>query len=162
MKERTILGIDPSSTTVGLALKNGEDYTYIDIWERNDELSLSENMANFAEFLGGLLPVDVMVVEDLSSPINLDTVKKISFYQGIAMYLSAVYECELVLCKPKAARKIVFGKGYGGKPKEFYYDMLVKAETNDGKPLYDLLPFKKGGGDQSDAIVLVEAYCASS
>lgn len=147
-KNKTILGVDPSSTSIGLAkYKNGK-YLYIDVWKRNEKKELSWNLVNYAEFLEVLFPVQTVVIEDLSVPLNLDTVKKISYFQGLTIYMAEKWKAEIILLRPSSARKAAYGKG--NLKKEAVYDIVTEK--------HELKPFKKGGGDQSDAICLVEAY----
>lgn len=147
-KNITILGVDPSSTCTGLAKKKGNKYVYKDIWKRNDKKNLSWNLVSYGEFLESLFPAQVVVIEDLSVPLNLDTVKKISYFQGLTIYIAEKWGAEVVLLRPSTARKAALGKG--NLNKQEVYDKISEQ--------HELLPFKKGGGDQSDAIVLVEAY----
>lgn len=145
---KSVLGIDPSSTSIGIAKYEKSKISYFDIWTRKKEKSLSENLVDYYNFLESLFPVNSVVIEDLSVPLNLDTVKKISYYQGLSIFVAQKWNCEIILMRPTTARKLAYGKG--NLNKQQVYDLVSKN--------YKLRDFKKGGADQSDAITLVEAY----
>jgi Holliday junction resolvasome RuvABC endonuclease subunit len=150
LKNKIVLGVDPSSTSTGVAkYKNGK-ITYIDVWKKDKKISLENNLFKFGEFLDSLFPANIIVIENLSVPLNLDTVKKISYYQGLAIYKGTEWKAEVVLLRPSEARKLAYGKG--NLPKEEIYNIVSKK--------HNLLDFKKGGSDQADAITLIEAYVA--
>lgn len=150
LKNKIVLGVDPSSTSIGIAKYEKGKVSYYDNWQKNKELSLEDNLVSYSNFLETVFPANIVVVEDLSVPLNLNTVKKISYYQGLTIYLAAKWKSEVVLMRPTEARKLAYGKG--NLSKEKVYEIVSKK--------YKLADFKKGGADQADAITLVEAYGA--
>lgn len=150
IKNKIVIGVDPSSTSIGIAKYEKGKVSYYDNWKKNKEKSLEENLVNYSNFLESIFPANIVVVEDLSVPLNLDTVKKISYYQGLTIYLATKWKSEVVLMRPTTARKLAHGKG--NLSKEKVYEIISKK--------YNVGDFKKGGADQADAITLVEAYAA--
>jgi len=148
IKNKIVLGVDPSSTSIGIAKYDKGKIVYFDNWKKDSKKGLEDNLISYSAFLESVFPANIVVIEDLSVPLNLNTVKKISYYQGLTIYLSAKWKSEVVLMRPTEARKLAYGKG--NLSKEKVYEIVGKK--------YKLADFKKGGADQSDAITLVEAY----
>ncbi len=147
MTSKVFLGIDPASTTAGIALLSGKKFALIEIWQRDKSKSLSQNLFNFYVSLGKYFPVDLVVVERLHAKLNMDTTRKIAYFEGAAIMKAAEHETPFLPLGVGSARKLAHGKG--NLTKQEVYDINSKKRK--------LLPFKKGGSDQSDAMTLALA-----
>lgn len=139
-----VLGADTSSTTSGFALTKNKKVIELSIWKTDKKKSLHQNLADFQEHLGKFFPVDKVVIERVSVSQNLNTVRKLAYFEAAAMISAFRWGTDILQLTPSQARKAALGKG--NLKKGQVYDIYSKQ--------YDLLPFKKGGGDQSDALCL--------
>lgn len=152
------LGIDPSSSSTGLALIDNFNIEAVSLW-RPTTKDVHKSLAEFADYLSSsnlTCHIDSMCVERVSVTCNMNTVRRIAYVEGVALSLFKSLGCsEVTQMNPSQARKIVFGKGNIGK--EEIYKEIVSSNSS-----IDFLPFKKGGSDQTDAVVLALAMQLST
>lgn len=124
-------GIDPSSSRCGIAIVAvdgvANSSTFIDdiqTWDVRGHKGkwLQEEIPGkldaFAKNLAAYLiakKVDRAVVELLSVTHNMDTVRKIAYFEGAALLACAAARIPVESMRTTQARKLVFGKGNIGK-----------------------------------------------
>lgn len=129
---------------------------HVGTFESNPKLEIEKNMAMFERHLFSLSRVvpDVVVVEKVSVSWNVNTIRKIAYYEAVAMIYSHGQGADLQQVQATKARRIVLGKG--NLSKEKCYDIVVEKYPRDwAKP-------NKGGMDETDAFVLAMAGPALS
>lgn len=178
-----VLGIDPSSTSSGNALLElGDDgelnecvaiETFfpkpIDI---RDFDGLARNLAEYSVWLSDFVglyglegKLDLVVIERVHVTQNLDTVRKIAYYETIGMQYAASWEVPLLCVAASSARKHVLSKGNISK-EQAHEEVL--ASYGDAFDWPELRPLKSGPnkgklvqpeglGDMLDAFVLARA-----
>lgn len=148
-----VFGIDPSSTVCGVALVDG---TFIRtwLWRKNDSQSQAWNLNNYFQWLQTLIAnfdtVDVASIEFLSVSQNAITTRLISHFQAASALACKNSGLLVVEGRVSAARKAVIGKGNASKEETYG---IIKEMFPD----YQFESIKKGGGDQTDAVVMALA-----
>lgn len=146
-KRITILAVDPSSTCCGVALLRDGVVERVSHWNKNKKLDLGRNLHNYTLFLRRFRAkqqIDWIATEEISHSRNVNTIRKIAYYESQALRLAGEWRAKIMLLKVVQARKLVFGNGSFSKP--WVYNKLSKK--------YKLPPYEKGGNDESDAIVI--------
>jgi Holliday junction resolvasome RuvABC endonuclease subunit len=156
------MGVDPSSTTTGYAIVEHPAVAGIDLaihecttYTSNPKQPIEVNMAELISTLTSacaniLAPPDVMIVEKVSVRWNVNTVRKIAYFEAAAMLQAAYWNVPVIQVQATKARRLALGKG-NLKKTECYAQ--VKKEYTQIK----YKPFSEGGGDQTDALVLALA-----
>ena len=143
------LGVDPSSKSTGLALIENFKTVQVDLW-RPATKSVHDSLASLHNYLLAsplTCYIDSVCVEKISVTRNMNTVRRISYVEGVALSIAGVLGCMKVeQLNPKQARKIVFGEGDISKRE--VYERIISSTS------IDFLPFDKGGSDQADAAVV--------
>lgn len=108
-----IFGIDPSSTTCGVAvLKNGSPLI-ITHHSVNKKLDWGRRIYEFSEFLQQIKKKTakprIVAVEELSISRNLNTTRKICYFESVGLLKAGQWNSETMLIKPNQARKKVIG-----------------------------------------------------
>jgi Holliday junction resolvasome RuvABC endonuclease subunit len=107
------MGIDPASGQSGIAIVDDEELLHSEVWKKTAVLSLATNLAMFAARCSILLQeldVPVIRIERVSVTMNLNTVRKIAYFEAAAM-IAAAGRAKVVQCNVGSARKAVFGHG---------------------------------------------------
>src|SRR5438477_10994322 len=104
-----VVGVDPSSSTTGVALARDLDLIRIDTFVADKELPIETNMHRFRrsleaaiDFNGGC---EIMVVEKVSVTYNLNTVRKIAYFEAMAMLVGAEVGARVIQVQATKARK---------------------------------------------------------
>jgi Holliday junction resolvasome RuvABC endonuclease subunit len=146
-----ILGLDTSSTKSGIALINSKkELLEIDLWKKDKRKNLFENLQNWQEYVGSLMPVDLVVIEKVSKARNLNTVRLLAYHEAAAFIKAHEFGTEILHISPMTARKK--GLGNGKLNKQAVYNMIKTKYKNQ-----EFLPYDKGGNDQTDAVCLALA-----
>lgn len=109
------MGVDPASGKSGIAVVDVErrKLVHSEQWTTTRALGLATNLAMFAAKVSILLQeleVEEVHVERVSSSMNLDTVRKIAYYEAAAM-IACAGRAKVVQMNISSARKAYFGKG---------------------------------------------------
>lgn len=152
------LGVDPSSGVSGLAVAETDSghIEWFSAFHTHPDKPLWENMMEFSNevkrVLSAYAPIEVVVIEKVSVSWNVNTIRKIAYYEACAMLEAHDNPYVEEIFQPQAtkARRMVLGKGNLSKEKCFE---LVKARFSDVE--FDLA--KDGGMDQADAVILALA-----
>lgn len=146
-----ILGLDTSSTKSGIALINSKkELLQLDLWKKDKKKNLFENLKDWQEYVGSLMPVDLVVIEKVSKARNLNTVRLLAYHEAAAFMKAHDFGAEILHISPMTARKK--GLGNGKLNKEAVYNMIKSKYKNQ-----EFLPYDKGGNDQTDAVCLALA-----
>ncbi len=144
-----VLGCDTSSSKAGIALLDGNyKLRQLDLWTKNKKKDHYANLLDFHNYIGTLMPVDLVVIEKVSKSRNLNTVRLLAYFEAACLLVAQKHNIEIMHISPKTARKEGFGNG--SLHKEVIYKMASKKYG-------PLLEYDKGGNDQSDAICLARA-----
>lgn len=108
-----IIGVDPSSSSSGVAIMTDDIVKKAFTWERNLKLTLELDMLLFHRELVNFMKyeTDLMVVEKVSVQWNVNTIRRIAYYEAAAMMAAAHYGCRCISVQATKARRLVFGKG---------------------------------------------------
>lgn len=144
-KNTNIISIDPSSTCTGVAfLKNGEVQEFAH-WNKNKKASLNANLYDYSLFLRRFRAkrkIDIVASEEVSHSRNVNTIRKIAYFESIGLLLAGEWKAKIMLFKPASHRKLALGNG--NFTKEFCYNKLSKT--------YRFSAYDAGGNDESDAV----------
>lgn len=146
-KSINIISIDPSSTCCGVAFLSDGEVTSLDHWNKDKKADVNTNLYNYSLFLRRFRAkrkVDWIASEEVSHSRNVNTIRKISYFESIGLLLAGEWKANILLLKVPHIRKVVFGSGSFSK--EWVYNELRKD--------YKLPPYDKGGNDESDAIAV--------
>ena len=144
-----VLGLDTSSSKAGIALiDNKNKLVELDLWKKDKKKNHYENLLDFHPYVGRLLPVDLVVIEKVSKSRNLNTVRLLAYFEAACLLAAQKHGTEILHISPVTARKNGFGNGK--LTKEAIYTMANKKYG-------PLLPYDKGGNDQSDSLCLARA-----
>jgi Holliday junction resolvasome RuvABC endonuclease subunit len=138
------LGVDPSSAKTGVCLLKDGKIAKVKIWEKDKKKGHDKNLVLYGKFLDAFVnrhKIDFVVVEKMSVSRNMDTVRVVSYYEGLSLYKAAEWKSQTISLRPMQIRKVAFGSALS---KQQVYDKL--------KNTYKLLPYDEGGNDQSDSI----------
>ena len=108
-----VLGVDPASARSGIALLDGERLVHSEQWTVTRALALPTNLAMFAARISILiheLEVELVRIERVHSVQNLDTVRKIAYFEAAAM-IAAAGRAEVEQMGISRARKLALGDG---------------------------------------------------
>lgn len=141
------LGLDSASKVSGICLLKDDKPIEITHYASNTKLSLPQRLLDFQKHIGSYFPVDYLAIEKVSVRRNLNTVRKLAYFESAAILVAAKFKTPVFQFSPSVARKIALGNGK--LTKEEIYNLYSKE--------YNLSPFKKGGHDESDAICLAFA-----
>lgn len=150
-----VLGADPGTKYLGLFVLQDGAPLHSEAWRSDPDSGLHDNMMRAyrrASFIIAVHRVRLVIVERDQSARNMDTVRKLSYFEAMVILAARVQAVEVVQVAPQTARKAGLGKGNLGK--EECYE-IIKAELR-GTP-YALPPENKGGLDIADACVLAKA-----
>jgi Holliday junction resolvasome RuvABC endonuclease subunit len=145
-----ILGVDPSSTICGVSIVNASDGEVIEFSHHvsNKKLDLGERVWKFAKYLDKFRAKRKIIavgIEEDSVSRNLNTVRKISYFESVALLKAGQWGATSLLIKPSTARKLTLGKGNGNLKKDQVFDMMSNEyKFTDGK----------AGLDECDAVVI--------
>lgn len=129
MSKLNVVGIDPSSTKIGVAVFIDGKFQWADTFETDKKKSLEKNLSNYLQWLISvydLIPekIDVTVVESAHSSIrNVQTIKKIAYYESISLLAASDTGTKAIQIAATSARKNAFGNGHLKKDE---IDMLVR------------------------------------
>lgn len=143
---------------MGLALVEDGVLLWTKVWmPSNKKANAQDRLHEFHEWLHtllGFIDVDFAVVELVASQRNTNTVRVLSRYEAAAHLALSRRGIEIVSepARVKTARMHALGKGNGNLGKPEVYKMVCEM-----LPDHDFKPFKKGGGDETDAYVLAIA-----
>lgn len=146
------LGIDPSSSVTGIALVEDFQLRSVHLWMAKGK-DVASNLLRFKSQIESShwsSHIDSICVEKVSVTINMNAVRRIAYMEAIALLIAEEMGCSSAHINPTHARKVVFGKG--NIKKDEVYEHIV-----DAYPTIRFLPFKNGGSDQTDAVVLALA-----
>jgi Holliday junction resolvasome RuvABC endonuclease subunit len=155
-----VLGIDPASGSSGLCLVDTEPDRHRVVLHTTNvaaktslkdlpEFTMARNLDAWEQQIESILlvhGVDLVVVEKVSVTMNLDTVRKISYFEAAAMLAAARAGVPAIMVQIVMARKEVFGRGNIKKPEA---DELVRTKL---QPRVDWK-----SDDETDAYVLAIA-----
>jgi len=148
------LGVDPSSSVTGLAVAIDDELTHTEVFRADPKIDIERNMAAFRDRLIQMWfefgTVDIVVVEKVSVQWNVNTIRKIAYFEAVAMLRGADAGCAVIPVQATRARKTVLGSG--GLSKEVCYGMMKEMF-----PHRVWLGPKEGGMDETDAAVLALA-----
>lgn len=146
-----ILGIDPSSTSTGIALV--EDGRLMDAacWRASKEPDISITLLKYARWLEShrlTCNLDSVCIERVSVSWNMNSIRKIAYVEGVSMAtMRSLGVTNVSQMNPSSARKAVFGKG--DIKKDRAYELMTGMYD-----YVDWAKFKDGGSDMADAAVL--------
>jgi Holliday junction resolvasome RuvABC endonuclease subunit len=148
-----ILGIDPSSTTCGVAVVDipGE---ILDVghWNRNKRESHPTGFVDWFRWLESYIALwqpQMAAIEMLGVERNANTARAVAFYQSISACCCKLHGLVVVEVRTSSARSIVLGNG--GLSKDDAWEIMRKKHPN----LFS--PKKQGGEDEMDALVIAVA-----
>jgi Holliday junction resolvasome RuvABC endonuclease subunit len=133
-----VLGIDPGSVKVGHAITERGELLYSHLYqtkfhgrtENGDARLLADAMEDYCDYTNLLIRTwrpDLVVIETVTSSINVDTIKKLSYYEALALVAVARVKrpkVAVTLARVQRVRKEVFG--HGGLKKVKYADVCVR------------------------------------
>jgi RNase H-fold protein (predicted Holliday junction resolvase) len=160
----TILGLDASTTTIGIAYSKNKEILYANFLDISDKETNKEKVYYLIDYLKNIpYSFDKIILEaplmgfGFGNTSQQTIIKLIRFNAILEYILSEHYNCNITLVNATTARKYLFGKARikGVKPKEY-----VKTSLNN---MFDLSKFivktkrdniDKRMEDVYDAIVL--------
>lgn len=152
-----VLGIDPASGQAGLCLVDTATDTvlahetnvaYKPAKDSLPELTMSRSLDAWEQRIEALLLVhriDLVVVEKVSVSWNLDTVRKIAYFEAAAMLAARRAGVDAIMVQVTSARKEALGSG---KLKKEECDAIVRANHPE---------ISWASMDETDAYVLAKA-----
>jgi Holliday junction resolvasome RuvABC endonuclease subunit len=112
-------GVDPASGTTGIAFVDDNDNVVeTAVFTANKKLPIASQMMLFHKMFTVLCKKHkprIVVVEKVSVSWNLDTVRKIAYYEAIAMLVAEKHKATVLQINVGSARKKALGKNM---PKE--------------------------------------------
>lgn len=141
-------GLDPSSNVVGFAVvEDGRPIHFQQFKFRPKEGYDESNVGpvltvSLARIIEAIQPwdLDVLAVEKVSVQQNMDTVRKIAYFEAVCMIAGAELDIPVHQVRTTSARKQVLGKGSLSKD-----EVLMLTRTVYGSSLT---------ADEADAVVL--------
>lgn len=116
-----VLGGDPSSNVTGLAVVANGKHVYSEAWQPKGH-DTGESMRQLMRHTMKLIAsfeVDLLVYELVSVQWNVNTIRKIAYFEGALMMAAALKAVPAKPCRATQARKIVAGKGNMSKEAAF-------------------------------------------
>lgn len=143
-----VLGIDPSSTSTGLAVVTDGKPEVIGAYRPEGKTALDRlfNFYAFIENLSSGLKPDVAGIEELTIFRNKNTTRVLSHFQAAGAIACQKAGAKVTWIRPAVARRTVFKRNLD---KQGAYERIVKWF-----PDYTFKPFGQGGDDETDALVL--------
>lgn len=127
-----------------------------DIFVADRSQALSTNLLEFSVKLDTLWQqfggIDLVCIEQVSVSFNVNTIRKISYFEAVAMIVAASHGTEVIQIKPSQARKIALGKGSLSKD-ECYDLILAHVGASNWFWTAPVNAKLKGGSDETDALV---------
>jgi crossover junction endodeoxyribonuclease RuvC len=118
-----VLGVDPSSTRSGLAaiLRRGDEneIVHIETFARSKDEEIQHAMARFKGMMEHIVTqhgVEKIVVELVAVQHNLNTVRKIAYFEAMAMLVASQMGLDVEQIRTTSALKRVTGTGRMDKP----------------------------------------------
>lgn len=142
-----IIGVDPSSSKCGVCFVKDGKVTDIGFFRSDTKDDLGKRIFDWYRYLRSFKAkrkVDCVAVEEDSVNRNLNTIRKISYFESGALLSAGEWGSKSLLIKPNTARKQALGNG--ALKKEEVYEIYRKE--------FKLRDEKDGGNDQSDAICI--------
>lgn len=140
-----IISIDPSSSCSGVAFITDGEVVEHSHWEKDKKADLGANLYSYSLFLKRFRAkrkVNWIASEEVSHSRNVNTIRKIAYFESVGLLLGGEWKAEILLLKVKTHRRLAFGNG--SFTKEWCYNELSKK--------YKFPPYDSGGNDESDAI----------
>lgn len=156
-----VLGVDPSSTVTGLAVAVDDAPIWSDVFRTDPKKTVDTNLWAFISHLGTLWQMhgtfDLVVVEKVSVQWNVNTIRKIAYFEAASMIKAAAEGAKVQQVQATKARRLVLGKGTLSK--EACYDLLMSDESTKSGWFWQRPKNAKsdGGMDETDAVVLALA-----
>jgi len=150
-----VLGIDPSSSCVGLALVVDGELAYTRIWKpskpKDTHANKLKEYEGWLKFQVKLANPDIAAVEQLNyATRRIDVVRVISYYEGVSLLVCAKRVAIVKSIMVSTARAHTLGKGNLSKEDSF-------KQVKRLFPKHKFRHFDQGGGDESDAAILAIA-----
>ena len=148
-----VIGIDPSSSVCGVAVCDGEELLWTDIWKKTAHKSDAWNLYDYFRWLSAKLTeseAHMACVEFLRVDRNVQAVRMISHYQAVSALASKMSGMVVIEAHVKTARKEALGRGDYSKDQAWD---IVKKRFSD----HTFHAKNSGGTDEADAIVLALA-----
>ena len=139
MTNFTVLGVDPSSTCCGVSIVKNGSPTHISHFVSNKKLDLGRRIWEFGNYLRSVRAkqkIDLIAVEEVSKSRNLNTVRKIAYFESVALAKAGEWNIPTLLLSPKTARKHGVGNGSLSKEQTFAI-MSKKYDFCEGKYALD-------------------------
>lgn len=159
-----VLGVDPSSSITGLAVAIDDAPVWSDVFRADPKALVHANLHAYLQHLDRLWAAhgrfDLVIVEKVSVTYNLNTVRKIAYFEAISMLKAVAEGADVRQVQATKARRLVLGKGTLSK--EACYDLLMSGALRRSGWFWERPKNSKnaGGMDESDAIVLALAGSA--
>jgi Holliday junction resolvasome RuvABC endonuclease subunit len=113
-----VLGVDPSSSVTGLCIVRDAKYESSFLWptpqkDTKDDDQLAHALLMFEVFLAGFCAdkVDRVVIERVSVSWNVNTIRRIAYFESAALRYAARINAKVTLIQATSARRVVLGKG---------------------------------------------------
>ncbi len=143
-----VIGIDPSSRQIGVSVFIDNRFKAAYTYKTDKKLPLEQNLENYRRWLIYEVflvhgPIELTVVETAHSSIrNVNTFKKIAYYESISMTAAASVGSKVELMGVSTVRKLAFGKGNLSKDEVGFKVMALEPgkawESADEKDAYAL------------------------
>jgi Holliday junction resolvasome RuvABC endonuclease subunit len=149
-----VLGVDPSSSSTGLALVDGERLVDSAVWKPTSKMTRPDALLDYEDSLSEWLvvgPFDLAVVEELSVTRGWKTVRALAHFEAVTYVALARRRIPMITIKPGAARNWVLEMDITSSKEE------VHAEVKRRWPDLRLPRVDQGGGDVADAYVMALA-----
>lgn len=145
------LGVDPSSSCVGLSLVVDGDLVWTRIWKpskpKDTHANKLKEYEGWLKFQVRLANPDIAAVEKLRHTRNANAARVISYYEGVSLLVCAKRVVIVKSIQVTQARSHSLGRGNLSKEDSF---KAVKRLF----PSHKFRHFDQGGGDESDATIL--------
>lgn len=150
-----VLGVDPSSSSTGLAEVTDGDLTYHAVWTPPKKSTRPAQLLDYSlaldEWLSTRSMIDLAVVEELSVTRGWKTVRALAHFEAATYIVLERRRIPIVTIKPGAARNWVLGMPITSTKAE------VLVEVRRRWPKMRLPAINQGGGDVADAFVMALA-----
>lgn len=154
-----VLGVDPSSSSSGHAIVDGDDMIGFGVWKptkAEEKAKGATRMYAYYRWLDTWVAmrrsmIDMAVVEELGVMRGAKTARVLANFEAIACVVCKKHDLIVVRVKAGVARNLVLGMNPNSKKEE------VLVEVRKQYPNLKFPPANQGGGDVADAFVMAKA-----
>lgn len=159
-----VLGVDPSSSSSGHALVEGDEMIAHGVWKPSaseEKVKGATRMYSYYTWLHTWIGmrrdmIDMAVVEELGVMRGAKTARVLAHFEAIACVVCKRHDLIVVRVKAGVARNLVLGMNPNSKKEE------VLVEVRKQYPNLKFPPKNQGGEDVADAFVMAKAGPAAA